>query len=308
MSKKAFIFPGQGAQVVGMGKDFYDAFAVAREVFEEASDVLSINMKEVIFEGPQDLLSQTKVSQPAIFITSAAILKTVRKEFPHLHPAICAGLSLGEYTALFASGKISFSDCLKLVAARGAYMQEACHEKAGTMRVVLGLDPEIVKASLPSDVWIANLNSPGQVVVAGLTAAMPAVEEILKAKGAKRVLPIEVSGAFHTPLMRSAQLKLGAMLKSVHLHESKTEIVMNVPGDFAQSLPAIRSNLIDQVASPTKWEQCIHKMEEFGVDLYIEMGPGKTLAGMNKKIGVKAPTQSIEKVTDLETLNATAQR
>jgi [acyl-carrier-protein] S-malonyltransferase len=306
MNKKAFIFPGQGAQVVGMGKDFYDVFAIARETFEEASDVLSINMKEIIFQGPLDVLSQTKISQPAIFITSVAILKAVRKEFPDLHPALCAGLSLGEYTALFAAGKISFSDCLKLVASRGAYMQEACGERAGTMRVVLGLDPSIVKDNLPADVWIANLNCPGQVVIAGATSAIPAVEETLKAKGAKRVLPLEVSGAFHTPFMRSAQLKLEPMLKSVHLNENPTDIVMNVPGDFAKSLPEIRSNLIDQVASPTKWEMCVRKMEESGVELYVEMGPGKTLAGMNRKIGVKAPTLSIEKVTDLETLNATA--
>ncbi len=308
MSKKAFIFPGQGAQAVGMGKDFYEAFIVARETFEEASDVLSQNVKELIFTGPADMLSQTKHSQPAIFITSAVILKTVRREFPNLMPSICAGLSLGEYTALFAAEKISFKECLLLVAARGACMQEACKEQTGAMRVVLGLDPELVKKSLPSDVWIANLNCPGQVVIAGMARAMPAAEEALKAQGAKRVLPLDVSGAFHTPLMRSAQLKLEPQLKSAQLKESAVELVMNVPGDFVKSLPEIRSNLIDQVASPTRWEQGVRKMDESGVDLYIEMGPGKTLAGMNKKIGVKAPTISIEKVTDLELLNETAQR
>ena len=306
MSKKAFIFPGQGAQVVGMGKDFCDAFLAAREVFEEASDVLSYNFKELIFDGPADVLVQTKHSQPAIFITSVAILKTVRREFPQLEPSICAGLSLGEYTALYAAEKIGFAECLKLVAARGAYMQEACQEKAGTMRVVLGLDAEKVRASLPADVWIANLNCPGQVVIAGLTASMPAAEEALKSAGAKRVLPLDVSGAFHTPLMRSAQMKLESMLKAATLEESGVEIVMNVPGDFARSIPEIRANLIDQVASATQWEKGIRKMEESGVELYIEMGPGKTLAGMNKKIGVQAPTISIEKVNDLEQVHANA--
>jgi [acyl-carrier-protein] S-malonyltransferase len=306
MSKKAFIFPGQGAQVVGMGKDFYDAFSCARETFEEASDVLSQNMKELIFSGPMEELSQTKNSQPAIFVTSVAILKTVKEQFPNLTPSICAGLSLGEYTALYAAGKISFSECLKLVAARGAYMQEACKEKPSTMRVVLGLDPEIVKTHLPSNVWIANLNCPGQVVIAGLTSEMPAAEELLKAQGARRVLSLDVSGAFHTPLMRSAQLKLEPQLRSANLEESAIEIVMNVPGDFVRTLPEIRSNLIDQVASPTRWEQGIRKIEEAGIDLYVEMGPGKTLAGMNKKIGALAQAISIEKIAELESLNEAA--
>ncbi len=291
-----------------MGKDFYDAFSCAREIFDEASDVLSQNMKELIFSGPLEELSQTKNSQPALFITSAAILKTVRLQFPNLTPSICAGLSLGEYTALFAAEKISFSECLKLVAARGAFMQEACGEKPSTMRVVLGLDPEIVRAHLPENVWIANLNCPGQVVIAGLSSEMQGAEELLKAQGARRVLPLDVSGAFHTPLMRSAQLKLEPLLRSATLQESSIEIVMNVSGDFARSLPEIRSNLIDQVASPTRWEQGVQKMEEAGVDLYIEMGPGKTLAGMNKKIGALAPTISIEKVSELESLNETARK
>ncbi len=311
MSKKAFIFPGQGAQSVGMGKDFYEAFAPAREIFEEASDILSLNIKNLIFESTAELLSQTKVSQPAIFVTSVAILQTIRAQFPPLSPSLCAGLSLGEYTALFAAGKISFRDCLKLVAARGSYMQEACEEQQGTMRVVLGLDPEHVKAHLPSNVWIANLNCPEQVVIAGLAHAMPLAEEILKKEGAKRIIPLEVIGAFHTPLMRSAQIKLMPQLQSVSLQESTPDLVMNVPGDFVKSLPAIRAYLIDQVVSPTRWEQGIRKIEEAGIDFYIEMGPGKTLTGMNKKIGVKAPTLTIEKVSDLTTLesmDATAQR
>ena len=289
-----------------MGKDFCEAFSIARQTFEEASDVLSQNMEELIFSGPQETLSQTKNSQPAIFITSVAILKTVQQQFPNLHPSVCAGLSLGEYTALFAAEKISFAECLKLVAARGAYMQEACTEQASTMRVVLGLDPEVVKAHLPANVWIANLNCPGQVVIAGLTTAMPAAEEALKAQGAKRVLPLEVSGAFHTPLMRSAQLKLEPQLRSAKLEDSSIHLVMNVPGNFARSIPEIRTNLIDQVASTTRWEAAIRQIDEAGIELYIEMGPGKTLAGMNRKIGVRAPTISIEKVTDLELINETA--
>jgi [acyl-carrier-protein] S-malonyltransferase len=191
------------------------------------------------------------------------------------------------------------------VAARGKFMQEACSEKPSTMRVVLGLEPEKVQSALPENVWIANLNCPGQVVIAGLTSRMQEAEEAIKAQGAKRVLPLEVSGAFHTPLMRSAQMKLEPMLRSAKLLDSKTELVMNVPGDFVRSTEEIRTHLIDQVASPTRWEAGVRKMDEAGALLFIEMGPGKTLAGMNRKIGVKAPTMSIENVKDLESIHAT---
>ncbi len=307
-SKNCFIFPGQGAQYVGMGKDFHDTFLIARETLEEASDVLSQNLKELIFQGPIELLSQTKYSQPAIFVTSIAILRVVSHQFPHLRPSVCAGLSLGEYTALVASGKISFIEALQLVAARGAFMQEACQEKEGTMRVVLGLEPDEVKKHLPEGIWIANLNCPGQVVIAGLSSAMPAAEDILKTQGARRVLPLDVSGAFHTPLMRSACLRLEPKLKTASFQESAIQLVMNVPGDFVQSIEEIRCHLIDQVVSTTRWEQGIRKIEAAGIDVYFEMGPAATLAGMNKKIGTKAPTISIEKVTQLEMVDAITQR
>jgi [acyl-carrier-protein] S-malonyltransferase len=300
MSKIAFIFPGQGAQYVGMGKDFYDAYPIVRETFEEASKVLSCDFTRLILEGPESELILTKNSQPAIFIVSVAILRVIQQHYPHLQPSICAGLSLGEYTALYASGRISFADALKIVAARGKYMQEACQEQPSTMRVVLGLDPKIVAAHLPENIWIANLNCPGQVVIAGLTSIMAQAEEKLKAEGAKRVLPLDVSGAFHTPLMRSAQEKLKSSLLSVTLNESPIQFVMNVPGDFVDSISQIREHLIAQVASPTKWEKGIRLLED--VDLFIEIGPGRTLSGMNKKIGVNGQTLNIEKTTDLSQL------
>ncbi len=300
MNKIAFIFPGQGAQYVGMAKDFYEAFPIVRETFEEASRILSTDFTRLILEGPEAELILTKNSQPAIFIVSVALLRCIQEQFPHLQPAICAGLSLGEYTALYASGRISFADALQIVAARGKYMQEACQEQQGTMRVVLGLDPAIVAAHLPAGVWIANLNCPGQVVIAGVSSAMAQAEELLKAQGAKRVLPLDVSGAFHTPLMKSAQEKLKASLLAVSLHESATQLVMNVPGDFVDFSSEIREHLIAQVASPTQWEKGIRLLED--VDLFVEIGPGKTLTGMNKKIGVKGQTLNIEKTTDLDTL------
>ncbi|HEX2580116.1 MAG TPA: ACP S-malonyltransferase [Rhabdochlamydiaceae bacterium] len=300
MNKIAFIFPGQGAQYVGMAKDFYDAYPIVRETFEEASKILSFDFTKLILEGPESELTLTKNSQPAIFIVSVAILRVIQQQYPQLQPSVCAGLSLGEYTALYACGRISFADALQIVAARGKYMQEACEEQSGSMRVVLGLDPQMVAAHLPENIWVANLNCPGQVVIAGLTSAMPAAEEQLKAQGAKRVLPLEVSGAFHTPLMRSAQEKLKSQLLSVSLKESSIQFVMNVPGDFVDFSFQIRDYLIAQVASPTQWEKGIRLLDD--VDFFIEIGPGRTLSGMNKKIGVKGQMLNIEKTPDLAQL------
>lgn len=285
-----------------MAKDFYEAFPIVRETFEEASKILSIDFTKLILEGPESELILTKNSQPAIFVVSAAILRCIQQQYPHLEPTICAGLSLGEYTALFASQRLSFADALKIVAARGKFMQEACLEKQGTMRVVLGLDLSLVAENLPDDVWIANVNCPGQVVIAGSVAAMPTAEELLKAAGAKRVLPLDVLGAFHTPLMKSAQEKLTPYLLSAPMNESEIQLVMNVPGNFVDSISEIRQHLIAQVASATQWEKGIGLLDD--VDLFIEIGPGKTLTGMNRKIGVKGQTLNIEKTTDLAQLES----
>jgi [acyl-carrier-protein] S-malonyltransferase len=300
MNKRVFIFPGQGAQYVGMAKDFYDTFSVAKETFEEASDLLATDFARLVFEGPEDELTQTKNSQPAIFVASFAMLRSLQQQYPHLEPWATAGLSLGEYTALCATKRLSFADGLKIVAARGVAMQEACLENPGQMRVVLGLDPATVAAKLPAGVWIANLNCPGQVVIAG--ASLAEAEEILKAQGAKRVVPLDVSGAFHTPLMRPAQEKLRPLLSSLVLQESPALFIMNVPGDVVLEAEAMREQLILQVASPTQWEKGMRKFDELGAELYLEIGPGKTLAGMNKKIGVRGETINIEKVSDLTKL------
>ncbi len=303
MKKKiAFLFPGQGAQYVGMGKDFYDNFAAARAVFEEADELLSSNFSRLIFEGPQEELTLTKNSQLAIYIVSIALLRTLNKECPEIEPTVCAGLSLGEYTALTAADKISFKEGLFLVQARGAYMQEACEKSPGSLRVVLGMEPEAVEKALASskDVWIANLNCPGQVVIAGTHTGLDAAEAVLKAQGAKRVLPLDVSGAFHSPLMQSARDKLAPVIQEVPLAATEVAVVMNTPGDYVTLNEEIRSNMIAQVTSPVRWEKGIRAMDARGIDLFIEIGCGKTLAGMNKKIGVQAPTINIEKVADLE--------
>jgi [acyl-carrier-protein] S-malonyltransferase len=309
MNKKcAFLFPGQGTQFPGMGKDFYDQFPIAKQTFEEADQFLNRPFSTLIFEGPSAELTLTKNSQIAIYITSIAILRVVQKQFPELKPVSCAGLSLGEYTALTAAGKIDFLDCLDLVRTRAEAMHEACEETKGTMHVVLGMTEEAVETIIrelnpPYPVWIANLNCPGQIVIAGSLAAVALAAEVLKQKGAKRVLPLDVSGAFHSGLMQSAQVKLAAKITAVPFCESSIEIVMNVPGDFISSREQMRQALIDQVVEPVRWEKGICKMRESNIDVYLEMGPGKTLSGMNKRIGVAESTYSIEKTLDLEEIH-----
>jgi len=303
MHKKiAWIFPGQGAQYSGMGKDFYDAFPASKEVFQEADDLLSSHFSALIFSGSAEELSLTKNSQLAIYVVSIAILRAIEAQLPDLAPYVCAGLSLGEYTALAASQKISFAEGLALIRHRSTFMHEACTATPGTMRVVLGLEGDKVHEVLSSfsDVWVANLNCPGQVVIAGSHESMDAAAASLKEKGAKRVLPLEVSGAFHSPFMKAAQDRLAPYIEQTSFLSSPISLVMNVPGDFVSELSDMRKNLILQVTHPVLWEKGVLAMRAQGVSLYIEMGPGKTLTGMNKRIDPLLETLNIEKVTDME--------
>jgi len=300
MNKHGYLFPGQGAQYPGMGKDFAASFAAARETFEEADDLLGERLSRIVFEGPEDLLTQTRHSQLGIFVTSIAILRTLETQFPDLRPDVCAGLSLGEYTALFASGRIGFADALRLVRERSRLMNEACERSPGAMAAVLGLEAEQAQQALKgcSGVWIANYNCPGQIVISGTKEGVEQAAEPLKAMGAKRVLPLAVHGAFHSGLMQSAQDGLAPFIAAASIQESQVGFVMNVPGDFVVSADAVRKNLTEQVTQSVRWEQGIRAMSR--VDRFFEIGCGKTLTGLNRKIGVAAPTLSIEKVEDLE--------
>lgn len=307
MKKIAYLFPGQGAQYPGMGKDFYNSYPIVRSTFEEANDLLGRDLSSIILEGPVELLTETRNSQTGIYVVSLAYLRLIADLFPELKPSICSGLSLGEYSAATAAGYLNFSDALPLVQHRGQYMNDACEATDGTMAVVLGLSAEQVEdlvreANLPNDLWAANFNCPGQVVVSGTKKGIEAASSLAKAKGAKRVLPLQVHGAFHSGLMMQAQERLAEHVMQTPLRTPACKFVMNVSGDFAQDEKQVRDLLIQQVTSPVRWQQGIEAMEASGLDLYLEIGPGKTLAGFNKRIGVKPPTISIEKVEDLKQL------
>tara|TARA_A100001015_G_scaffold308945_2_gene407454 strand:- start:564 stop:1526 length:963 start_codon:yes stop_codon:yes gene_type:complete len=308
MSKKniALIFPGQGAQYVGMGQDFHQAFSIYRECFEEAEDSLKKNYSQLCLEGPQDLLTETRNSQVSIFLMSMGIYRVLKEQFPKLDVQVSAGLSLGEYTAITAAGALSFQDGAKLVQLRGQAMHQACEEQKGFMSVVMGLSHEEVEAlvqevNLPADLWAANFNCPGQVVLSGTEKGIQQGSLLAKEKGAKRVLPLTVHGAFHSGLMLSAEEQLAHALESVHFKESAIATLSNATGDFIHSTNDLKKALLKQLTQPVRWESNVRAMEGKGVDLYIEMGPGAVLKGLNKRIGTKAPTVNIERVEDLET-------
>jgi [acyl-carrier-protein] S-malonyltransferase len=299
--KAVFLFPGQGAQTVGMMKDFYDSFTESRLVFEEAEDVLKTNLTDIIFNGPKDLLTQTVNCQKAIFVASYAVLKAFEARAPQVVPVATSGLSLGEYTALAATSRASFKDLLPIVDMRATLMQACCEKVKSSMNVVLGQEASWVeevlkKSGLP--VWVANLNCPGQVVIAGDVESLQKAAEFIKENGAKRVLPLDVSGAFHTPLMQEARLGLAPYLEDLALNDSNISLIMNAAGRKVSASEEIRQLLIDQVTSPVYWAKGIESMAQ-DTDLFIEMGPGSTLAGMNKRIGVTAPTYSIQTTSDL---------
>lgn len=302
----AFLFPGQGSQYPGMGKDIVDHFPVARMTIEEADDILNRKLSSIIFQGPEALLTETQNSQTAIFVISIALFRVLKELFPSLKPQICAGLSLGEYTALTAAEFLPFQDCLPLVQHRAQFMNDACEKQKGTMAVVMGLDADAVEklvneVNMPHDLWAANFNCPGQVVISGTERGIAVGTEAAKAKGAKRVLPLSVHGAFHSGLMKEAGERLAPYIEQVSIREGKCKLVMNVPGNFVKETSQIKDNLIKQVTSPVRWEQGIRAMD--GVDLFIEIGCGKTLAGMNKRIGVLAQTLSFEKMEDLDIIS-----
>lgn len=301
MSKTAFIFPGQGAQYVGMAKDFYDTYPVCREVFALASKASGLDVEALCFEE-NDNINITEYTQIAMMAAELAMWKAVDEK--GYHADVTAGLSLGEYGALAVSGVMSLEDVFKTVRKRGLFMQEAV-PTGGAMTAVLGLDTAIIEqicAEVEGQVSIANYNCPGQIVITGEEKAVAEAGEKLSAAGAKRCVPLKVSGPFHSPMLAGAGEKLAEELKAVELGEMKLPYLANVTGDYVTDVSGVKELLKEQVASSVKWQQSVERMIADGVDTFVEIGPGKTLSGFMRKINKDVKVLNIEKVEDLEKL------
>lgn len=299
MSKIAFVFPGQGAQYTGMAKDFYEKFPVSREVFEKASKVSGLDIKTLCFEENENL-NITEYTQIAMLTAEIAILRAV--EEAGIHSQVNAGLSLGEYGALAASGVMREEDAFAIVRKRGILMQEA-YPTGGAMSAILGTDAELIEKiceETPGIVSIANYNCSGQIVITGEKKAVLTAGEALKAAGARRVIPLKVSGPFHCELLKEAGKKLGEELEKIEIQTFAIPYVTNVTAQYVTESDQIKNLLVKQVSSSVRWQQCVEQMINDGVDTFIEIGPGKTLTGFLKKINRNVKALHIEKIEDLE--------
>ena len=300
MGSTAFVFPGQGSQYVGMGKDLYEQNAGARTLFDQADSILGFSLTKICFEGPDDELRQTKNTQPAIFLHSMVAAGLVQSG----KASMAAGHSLGEYSALVYAGALTFEDALRLVRLRGELMQQAGIEKPGTMAAVVGLDPAAV-GEVCCTAWdtgvvqAANFNSPGQIVISGSVEGVRKAMELAKARGAKLVKELPVSGAFHSPLMESAKEGLHTALEKILIRDAAIPVYANVTAKPVQKSEEIRRLLNDQLTSPVRWEETIRNMAADGADKFVEIGPGKVLQGLVKRIVPTASTAGIDKFVDL---------
>ena len=295
----AFIFPGQGAQVTGMGRDFYEQTDTGRKVFDKASQLLGFSMPELCFE-PNERLNLTEYTQAAMVTVSIAMMKVLMEE-TKIRPDVAAGLSLGEYCALFATGAMSEEDAITAVRKRGILMQQAVPAGIGSMAAILGMEAAGIEAVLADlkEVQIANYNCPGQIVMSGKKEAVELAGEKLKGAGAKRVIPLNVSGPFHSCMLSEAGKELGKALEGVELHPLKIPYVANVTADYVTDRNEIKGLLEKQVSHSVRWQQSVETMLSHGVDTFIEIGPGKTLSGFMKKISRNVKTVNIEKLEDI---------
>lgn len=292
MAKHAYVFPGQGSQFVGMGKDLYESSASAKAMFESANEILGFRITDLMFSGTDEDLKQTRVTQPAIFLHSV-IRASLLEQFA---PDMVAGHSLGEFSALVANGTLSFEDGLKLVSQRAMAMQEACEIQPSTMAAVLALDDakvEEICASINGIVVPANYNCPGQLVISGSIEAVTEACEMLKAAGAKRALLLPVGGAFHSPLMEPAREKLAAAIENTNFSDPRCPVYQNVTAAAVSDKSEIRKNLVAQLTAPVRWTQSVQAMWADGATKFTEVGPGKVLQGLVKKIAPEAEAESI---------------
>lgn len=290
---KAYIFPGQGAQFTGMGKDLYQSNDIAKNLFNQANEQLGFDITKIMFEGTEEELKQTNVTQPAIFLHSVILAKT----YPAFKPDMVAGHSLGEFSALVANQVLTFEDGLALVYQRALAMQEACEINPSTMAAIIGLEDTVVEeicASIEGEVVVpANYNCPGQLVISGSKKGIEMACERLKEAGAKRALPLPVGGAFHSPFMEPAREKLGKAIGNTVFHQPLCPIYQNVSTTAVTDLDMIKQNLIDQLTAPVKWTQSVQNMVKDGASQFLECGPGKVLQGLVKKINKEAEVSSI---------------
>ncbi|MDR3563852.1 MAG: ACP S-malonyltransferase [Negativicutes bacterium] len=304
MVKTAFVFPGQGSQAVGMGKELYDQFPVVQAVFQEADAALGFSITDMCFGGPEEDLRKTFNTQPAILTVSIACYKVLQQA--GLVPSIVAGHSLGEYSALVAAGALSFSDAVRLVRKRGQFMQEAVPLGEGGMAAILGLDRDQIIAicgdiqAKYGAVQAVNFNCPGQVVIAGATGAVEQAIEALKQAGAKRAIPLPVSAPFHSTLLKPAADKLSAELDKVTIADASIPFVANVSGKLLTKGSDIKASLVQQAANPVLWEDCVAQILSFGVNAFVEVGPGKVLSGFTKKITKEMETLNVEDASSLQ--------
>lgn len=299
MSKTAFIFPGQGVQKVGMGKDFYENSEVAKYIYDSASEVLQLDMKQLCFEENAEL-DQTEYTQAALVTTCLAMARVL--EGRGIRPDVTAGLSLGEYCAIAMAGGMCDQDAIIAVRKRGILMQEAVPAGVGTMAAVLGMSGGEVESALENipEVFVANYNCPGQIVITGKAEAVEEAKEKLVSEGAKRVLPLNVSGPFHSPFLKRAGEKLGEILGSLSFKELEIPYVTNVTAEYVADIDEIKTLLERQVYSSVRWQQSVEKMIASGVDTFVEIGPGKTLAGFIRKISKEVKICNVSTWADVE--------
>lgn len=301
----AFVFPGQGSQSVGMGKDFYDNTKQGKELFGRANDVLGFDLKKLCFEGPEEELKKTDITQPAVFTVSAIAFEILKEN--SFAPALLAGHSLGEYSALYAGGAISFEDGVKTVNLRGKFMQEAVPLGEGTMAAIIGLKREVVedickKASSKGVVEAANINSPGQIVISGKIEGIKEASSLAKEAGAKMIIELKVSAPFHSSLMKKAAEDLKKALDNITIKDASVPVVSNVSAKPANKAAEIKDLLVKQMTSPVLWEDSVRNMASSGVSTFVEVGPGKVLSGLIRKIEKSAKILNVENLANLKAL------